>query len=105
MSVTKWMNQCFHYYYCYTNNNRITGTCTQSHDENRVKCGVLASSANTKFTSSTNNNSSNNNKITLLLILSIISTSTVLAAPDDYFEIRVDPLGNAVEILTHHSFN
>lgn len=94
------MNQCFHYYYCYTNNNRITGTCTLTpHNESTVKSGV-ASSANTKFTSSTNNNRSNNHKITLLLILSIISTtSTVLAAPDDYFEIRVDPLGNAVETL------
>lgn len=92
MSLTKWMNQCFHYYYCYTNNNRITGTCTASYDENRVKSGV-ASSANNKISST------NNNKITLILILSIISTSTSVLAAEDYFEIRVDPLGNAVEIL------
>lgn len=101
MSLTKWMNQCFHYYYCYTNNNRISATRT-TYDENSVGSGV-ASSANNKHTST--NNNSNNNKITLILILSIISTSTSVLAADDYFEIRVDPLGKCNKCVISNIFN
>uniref|UniRef100_A0A336LMI3 CSON014631 protein n=1 Tax=Culicoides sonorensis TaxID=179676 RepID=A0A336LMI3_CULSO len=86
MSVTKWMNQCFHYYYSNTNNNRITTRTDVSTIEEKEEVRV-ASSANSTFTCT------NNNKITLILILSIISTSTTtVLASDEYFEIRVDPL-------------
>lgn len=38
------------------------------------------------------------NKTTLLLILSVILSTSTLVLAEDYFEIRVDPLGNVIHI-------